>query len=49
LGHSPLCPFYSTYYKKLEGTFKLKSAMADLIENINIQNVPEKRKYPARL
>jgi hypothetical protein len=30
----------------LEGTFKLKSAMAALIENINIQNVPEKRKYP---
>jgi hypothetical protein len=30
----------------LEGTFKLKSAMATLIENINIQNVPEKRKYP---
>jgi hypothetical protein len=41
-----MCPFYSTYYKKLEGTFKLKSAMAALIENINIQNVPEKRKYP---
>jgi hypothetical protein len=20
-----MCPFYSTYYKKLEGTFKLKS------------------------
>jgi hypothetical protein len=30
----------------LEGTFKLKSAMAALIENINIQNVPDKRKYP---
>ena len=30
----------------MEGTFKLKSAMATLIENINIQNVPEKRKYP---
>ena len=43
---SPMCPFYSTYYKKLEGTFKLKSAMAALIENINIQNVLEKRKYP---
>ena len=49
MGHSPgspMFPFYSTYYKKLEGTFKLKSAMAALIENINIQNVPEKRKYP---
>ena len=41
-----MCPCYSTHYKKLEGTFKLKSAMAALIENINIQNVPEKRKYP---
>jgi hypothetical protein len=30
----------------MEGTFKLKSAMATLIENINIQNVPEIRKYP---
>ena len=49
MGHSPLhylCLFHSTHYKKLEGTFKLKSAMAALIENINIQNVPDKRKYP---
>jgi hypothetical protein len=37
-----MCLFYSTHYKELERTFKLKSAMAASMENINSQNVLEK-------